>query len=447
MNGEPFATPGSRRTRRAIAVLLNYTSFFSEGIEGRLRRAFDTECARRNFDLYLMYGRALEEPDPSCAAYNSVFDLVHPARIDAVILVSNLLAGYCGGDRLNEYAARFARFACCSLGMTLPNLPSLEVDNRPGMDALMEHLVVGHGYRRLAFMGGQISHPHSMMRLAIFRDVLERHGLPFDEGLVVYGDFMTHAAEMAMDELLSRRCDFDVVVAANDAMALGAMTSLRKHGRDVPLDCAVTGYDDLIHARLGNPPMTTVAQPLELLAIRALDMVESQWEGKATPKVVLVPGDLCVRDSCGCSARAAFGSIERTPIEGMSPVEYLRREAPRLQAQVERLLGESRASEQHTSERLLSALAAELSGAGPAMVAVTRELVNTVRNDPEHFRAWYGIVELLEGEFATFSVPGLEAVWRGVQRELVLALTASHLQQQMAMESRVQCACNCSDCI
>lgn len=419
--------------RRAVGVLLNYTSFFSEGIEGRLRRAFDIECTRRDLDLYLIYGRSLEEPDPSCAAYNAVFDLVHPDRIDALILVSNLLAGSCGGARLDEYAQRFSHLPRCSLGMVLESMPSVDVDNRPGMAALVAHLIEAHGYRRFAFMGGQESHPHSRVRLEVCRSVLSEHGLGLDPALIVYGDFMTHAAEVAMDELLAKRADFDVVVAANDAMALGVVASLRKHGIGVPEQCAVTGYDDLIHARLGNPPLTSVAQPLEALALHALDAVEAQLAGKLVERATLVTGELCLRDSCGCSARATFA-----PPEAQSPtstaLEHLKRDWARIHAEVERLLGEPRSSERNTGTELLRGLEDELSAERPALVQVARGLLSSVRDDPEHFRAWYEVVELLAGEFQPFSSPRLEAAFRGVHRELVLALTASHLEQQLAMD-------------
>src|SRR5512133_1888807 len=419
--------------RTAVGVLLNYTSFFSEGLEGRLRRAFDSDCARRDWDLYLIYGRALEEPDPSCPAYNAVFELIHPARIDAVILVSNILAGCCGVDRRNEYAERYARFPRCSIGMLLPSLPSLDVDNRPGMEALVEHLVTAHGYQRFAFMAGQSNHPHSKMRLQVCEEVLARHGLAIDPELIVYGDFMTHAAEVAMDELLARRGDFEVVVAANDAMALGVIASLSKHGRSVPDDCAVTGFDDLIHARLGNPPMTTVSQPVEMLARSALNLVQAQLTGAEVPALTRVAGELFVRNSCGCS-RVSSGTPSIRAHSEESAVEHLRRAWGRVQAQIEDLLGESRSAEGRTSERVLRALELELSGEGPALVALTRELLGLVRDDPEHFRAWYAVVEALEAEFEPYTSKALEAVWRGVQRELVHALTASHLQQQMAMD-------------
>jgi signal transduction histidine kinase/DNA-binding LacI/PurR family transcriptional regulator/ActR/RegA family two-component response regulator len=421
------------RQRKAIAVLLNYTSFFSEGIEGRLRRAFDLECARRNLDLYLIYGRAIEEPDVSCAAYNAVFDLIHPARIDAVILVSNLLAGSCGCARLNEYAKRFSGMPCCSLGMILPDLPSIEVDGRPGMKSLVAHLVRNHGYRRFAFMAGQKHHPHSKERLEACEQFLKEQGLSLDPGLVVYGDFLTHAAEGAMDELLRNRNDFDVVVAASDAMAQGVIASLKKHGRVVPDDCGVTGYDDLIHARFGNPPMTTIAQPLESLAKSALDNVLAQLSGKAVPAVTWVTGELLVRDSCGCLVRSR-AEVPNRNLPQVSALDHLRTERDRVQLHIEQKIGDSLESTPATSKLIIQGLTAELSGNGPSLVAISRELFDEARDDPERLRALFGVVEYLEEEFSSFSEKNLEAVWSYIKRELVLALTASHLQQQMAMD-------------
>jgi signal transduction histidine kinase/DNA-binding LacI/PurR family transcriptional regulator/ActR/RegA family two-component response regulator len=421
------------RQRKAIAVLLNYTSFFSEGIEGRLRRTFDLECARRNLDLYLIYGRALEEPDASCKAYNTVFNLVHPARIDAVILVSNLLAGFCGGARLNEYSTRYAGMPRCSLGMILPNLPSVEVDCRPAMEKLIDHLVHDHGYRRFAFMAGQKHHPHSIERLAACQLYLRKNGLSLDPDLIVYGDFITHAAEGAMNELLSRRTDFDVVITASDAMAQGVIASLRKHGRGVPDDCAVTGYDDLIHARFGNPPMTTIAQPLESLAKSALDNVEAQLAGETVNEVTWVTSDLLLRDSCGCTLRPRTG-LQNLSSPLTSALEYLVIERPRIQRQIEQIIGESLESTSAIGNNLITCLASELSGTGPLLVTIARELFEKVRDDPERLRAFYGVIEFLEGEFNRFSDSNLEMTWKSVKRELVLALTASHLQQQMAMD-------------
>jgi len=49
---------------------------------------------------------------------------------------------------------RFAGAKMCSIGIELPGVPSLVLDNRPGMEAVVEHLVRDHGCRKIAFLAG-----------------------------------------------------------------------------------------------------------------------------------------------------------------------------------------------------------------------------------------------------------------------------------------------------
>ncbi|MYV67882.1 substrate-binding domain-containing protein, partial [Streptomyces sp. SID2131] len=67
----------------------------------------------------------------------------------------------------------------------------------------------------------------------------------------------------AMRLLLDRRPDLDAVFAASDVMAAGARGALREAGRRVPEDVALVGVDDSPVARLMDPPLTSVRQPIE----------------------------------------------------------------------------------------------------------------------------------------------------------------------------------------
>ena len=104
--------------------------------------------------------------------------------------------------------------------------------------------------------------------------MLARHGIAFDPALIARGHFRTNSAKVAMEEILARDVTIDGVVAANDEMATGAIDVLRKHGLRVPQDIPVTGFDDLMLARLGNPPLTTVAQPFDQVADWAVRAIE-----------------------------------------------------------------------------------------------------------------------------------------------------------------------------
>ncbi|MNC68423.1 putative HTH-type transcriptional repressor ExuR [compost metagenome] len=67
-------------------------------------------------------------------------------------------------------------------------------------------------------------------------------------------------------------------------MAIGALSSVTKHGMNVPEDISIMGYDDLRLARMVNPPLTTVRQPLYDIGMIASEKLISMIESGETAK-------------------------------------------------------------------------------------------------------------------------------------------------------------------
>ena len=120
-----------------------------------------------------------------------------------------------------------------------------------------------------------------------------------------------------MEEILARGVEIDSVVAANDEMATGAIDVLRKQGLRVPQDIPVTGFDDLMLARLGNPPLTTVAQPFDQVADWAVRAIEEQSAGLRLPARTEFAARFVRRQSCGCGYEAY-----RRDSPGRGPVSF-----------------------------------------------------------------------------------------------------------------------------
>ncbi len=70
----------------------------------------------------------------------------------------------------------------------------------------------------------------------------------------------------------------DGVFVANDLMAQGALLALREHGRRVPADVIVVGFDDSSAALASRPPLTTVRQPVEEMAAEMARMLLTQLD-------------------------------------------------------------------------------------------------------------------------------------------------------------------------
>ncbi len=76
-----------------------------------------------------------------------------------------------------------------------------------------------------------------------------------------------------LDRLFAGQTEIDGVVAASDVIAIHVIRALRQHGRRVPDDVAVIGYDDVSLAAHTSPSLTTVRQDFALAATTLLDLL------------------------------------------------------------------------------------------------------------------------------------------------------------------------------
>lgn len=180
----------------------------------------------------------------------------------------------------------------------------VDVDNVDGARQAVAHLAAT-GRRTIATISG----PHVMAsgrdRLEGYAAALEAAGLPYDERLVVEGDFSEQSGCAAMDELLARRPDVDGVFAASDLMAMGAMRSLRSRGLRVPQDVGIIGFDGTTASETTDPPLSTVRQPLVELGRGMAEMLLRHVDsGDHAAEQLVLPVELVVRDS----TRSATGA-------------------------------------------------------------------------------------------------------------------------------------------
>ena len=144
-------------------------------------------------------------------------------------------------------------------------LPISYVDaaQNAGAKLAADHLIA-RGCARVATISGPLDMPAGQDRLIGFRDAMAKLGHPYTPS--VEGNFTQESGERAMRRLLAEYPDVDGVFVANDLMALGAVLALNDHGRRVPEDVAVIGFDDGPAALACRPPLTTIRQPLDDMA-------------------------------------------------------------------------------------------------------------------------------------------------------------------------------------
>lgn len=174
----------------------------------------------------------------------------------------------------------------------------VDVDNAGGARLAVDHLLE-RGRRRIATITGPQDMHVGVSRLTGYQEALRAAGVRVDEELIVFGDFSENSGVRAMRLLLERRPDLDAVFAASDPMAIGAMQVLKQHGRRIPEDVAVVGFDGSPMARHTDPPLTTVHQPAEAMGRNMVRLLLARIRGEPVddPCVILAPDLVPARSS------------------------------------------------------------------------------------------------------------------------------------------------------
>ena len=87
------------------------------------------------------------------------------------------------------------------------------------------------------------------------------------------------------------------VFCFNDLTAIGVLGAVQAAGLRVPDHLSVVGYDDIDIAPYLAPPLTTVAQQTEQMAILSVEMILKLLDGTELPGNRILPGRLVVRGS------------------------------------------------------------------------------------------------------------------------------------------------------
>lgn len=158
------------------------------------------------------------------------------------------------------------------------------VDEQHGGDLAVNHLLT-LGRRRLLFVGG----PLFLTAIAGRWQGAQRAVANQDQGATIElhetrGVNIRHGREVAKRIVAAGPGRYDGIVAASDLVAIGLVQVLNEvAGFSVPVDIAVTGYDNNHFASESAIPISTVAQPGEEMGSMAADLLLEHIEKPGMP--------------------------------------------------------------------------------------------------------------------------------------------------------------------
>ena len=169
-------------------------------------------------------------------------------------------------------------------------VPSVRINDREAARLAMAHLL-DHGHCRIAVvvMDDTTEADHEEYseigreRLAGYRDAARQHGLPWENVVEISAECSLAGGRETGRRVIEGHPDVTGVVAMSDILAIGIIQTLSDHGRSVPGEVSVVGFDDIPEASLLSPALTTVWQPAEEKGTRAAELLVGMIRGADTP--------------------------------------------------------------------------------------------------------------------------------------------------------------------
>jgi LacI family transcriptional regulator len=176
------------------------------------------------------------------------------------------------------------------------------VQNTVGSHKIVEHLI-GHGHKRIVFMGLSRSLFTINARFLGYRRALQEAGIQED---VFFGCQSQDDTLKALEERMHSSKPPTAVFASNTLATRYVMHALYQMGIRIPADVAFAGFDDFDGAELTSSPLTVIRQPAQEMGRVAANLLFeriSRGELPQTGTKVTLPVEMVIRRSCGCKHR------------------------------------------------------------------------------------------------------------------------------------------------
>ncbi|MBN1306111.1 MAG: response regulator [Anaerolineales bacterium] len=260
-----------------------------------------TDAAReQGANLLIVCGSELNIPRVDFKCANLLYKFVNKNNVDGIIIASSVF-NYLDEGAIDAFIKQLYPVPVRILGKINNSAPNVYIDNVQGLSVVVEHLIVVHGRRKIAFVSGLEQNIDARERFQAYKNILHKHNLPVEDEIIIPGNFLYGSGQKAVRILIDERnSDIDAIVCANDNMAFGVLDALRERDIDVPQRIVVTGFDDSFEAATVTPSLTTIRQPVYEQARSCVELLMEQVRGDNARVSVSLPSRPVYRQSCGC---------------------------------------------------------------------------------------------------------------------------------------------------
>jgi len=300
VNGNPNVKPVTRKKVQEVIDRLGYRpNAVARGLASKktttvgviipdISNIFFAELARGIEDIATMYkyNIILSNSDQNKEKELHLLNTMLGKQVDGIVFMS--------GHITEEHVAEFGKSPVpIVLAGSLEDsgtIPSVNIDyEKAAYDSVKEFIDKGH--KHIAAVIGPLYEPDiTVKKLNGYKKALAEANLPFNEELVVEGDYTYDSGLEAFDKLLEASTKPTAIFVGSDEMALGVVHGAEDKGYKIPDDFEVITSDNTRLSLMVRPQLTTVVQPLyDIGAVAMRLLTKLMNKEKVNDQIVLLP--------------------------------------------------------------------------------------------------------------------------------------------------------------
>lgn len=278
-----------RAESKTIAVLVKGISnpFFADMIQ-----IFEREISKKKYSFVLQH---VEEDEDEV---DVAIQLEKEKRLKGIVFLGGLSSHT--DEKLEQISVPFV-ISTVSAPKLKKQYASVTVDDEKESFRMTEYLLEC-GHEKIALLAASRGDASiGLMRLQGYRRALEKHGVPFDEELVLYAEgeptYSMESGYAMTERLLKSGKAFTCIYAISDSIAVGACKALFDAGKKIPEDYSVASFDGLPMAKYYEPSITTMRQPRKKMAEATIKLLFDLMRKKTGEKRLVYETELVVGQS------------------------------------------------------------------------------------------------------------------------------------------------------
>lgn len=188
------------------------------------------------------------------------------------------------------------------------NVNILRVDERKAAHQVTTHLL-SHGYKDVGIISGPPEMYNAQDRLAGWRQAMAEFGVKERAEWIFPAPYTREGGYLATQKMLQGGSRPRALFASNEMQAIGCIRALAGQHLRVPEDLALVCFNGTEQSAFHVPSLTTVRQPVEAMAKKALAMLAAPQDEVQLSEF---SHQLQIGESCGCDPIPAAAQQDKT---------------------------------------------------------------------------------------------------------------------------------------